>query len=104
MPNALPKQVEPEGTAEFRLHIGPKPEGATGQVLLTLSGEGAVDPSRLEVSVNSHPTQLDASAEGQPATFRFDGECFLAGYNVIAVRNTGEKALKVESVELTVRH
>lgn len=100
--HALPKELAPSASGEFRLYIGPSPEGATGQVLLTFSTESLADSYRPKVELNGHMTQFGHREKIHTDTYRFDGSYFKAGYNTITVKNIGEKPL-IESVELVVQ-
>jgi len=55
IPHALPKKLAPSASAEFRLHIGPKPEGATGQVLLPSASKDRQNHPHLRLRSTATP-------------------------------------------------
>ncbi len=99
LPPALPKNIAPGKSAEFKLFVGPKPmEGARGEIQLDLAAAKANEPCEVTVALNGK----SASSGGKAGVFATDREAFQDGYNVVRITNTGKTELTVRSVELSV--
>ena len=104
----LPVQLQAGEWAEFRVHIGPRPNFGQALVVLGVVAEKPLSAGGPEVRCNTHAcafagvhTTGDPAALGTPYEFAVPGAALQQGYNVIEVGASVQA--RIEWVELSAR-
>jgi hypothetical protein len=106
----LPATVQKNGSADFRIHIGPKPKKGSAQVFIGLGEDGNMDTTTLEVHVNNVRCQPSFAAIPKPihpiarkvAGFDIPAELLHEGYNHVRILGTLDEPQQIVWAEIQI--
>ncbi len=109
IPRALPAKCNKDRLAEFRIHIGPKPESGTSQVIFGLGKNGNLDTEKLSVWINGNECSPAQAPEipmhpivYKSAAFAIPNDALNDSYNVIEALGDNDEAYEILWAEIRI--
>jgi hypothetical protein len=107
---SLPSMADKNGSAQFRIHIGPAPKKGSAQIFIGLGEEGDPDTTALNVYVNTIRCQQSSKAIPKPihpiarkvVGFEIPIAIMHDGYNHVRIIGTGDKSQEIVWVEIQI--